>query len=206
MVILEIPRRKCNPYISFVLRYSHLRPPSHILSPSLNSHITSGLRHTNLAEFHGILEDPSLSALSPKINTKHSSPLLKHQSSESYNSDFDDEEEGEKYENGVKRESFADFISALGQRVSLKGGITQNMKSLVNRAPGSSPSLDRRNGSLYRNIDSSSSNENEVFKVVMENIPNVCNLRGFLHSPAENADMYLSLKLFYTFFSSSRFF
>eukprot|EP00026_Physarum_polycephalum_P001889 Phypoly_transcript_01892.p1 GENE.Phypoly_transcript_01892~~Phypoly_transcript_01892.p1 ORF type:complete len:993 (+),score=108.21 Phypoly_transcript_01892:385-2979(+) len=171
VVIMEVRRKISNPYISFVL---------------------SGLKHPNLAEFYGVLEDPTSRA---SVNSKPT-PALKRQSSEII-SDYDEDDEGEQYENGVKikRESFADFVSALGQRVSLKGGITQNMKTLINSVSLPISPVDRRNGSLYRSIEIGIANENETLQVVMENIPNVCNLRNFLQSPAENGDIDLKFKL-----------
>lgn len=150
------------------------------------------------------MDDPNNPLLSPRNNAKPSS-TLRRQSSESYfatSSDYDEEDEGEKFEtpNGAKakRESFADFISALGQRVSLKGGITQNMKTLVNNVGVPIKPTELRSGSLYRNA--SSNNFNFSLKVVLENIPNVCNLRSFLYSPPEdNADMYLYFFFFFKY-------
>jgi hypothetical protein len=165
-----------------------------------------------LAEFHGILEYSSDSSIS-KLETKPCG-------SENFASDdFDEDEESEvndSYnENVPKRESFADFVTSLGHRVSLKGGITNNLKSLVNSfATTPSGYIEYNRGSLTRNFEAGSSsksnnnnsnNQNDVVKVVMENMPNVCNLYNFLHSNDSGDDSEVYLLFFPLFLSSSAF-
>ena len=71
----------------------------------------------------------------------------------------------------------------------MKGAITQNMKSLVTSVGSAGTTQERRNGSLYRTSESYA-NENGTIKLVLENMPNVCNLRSYLHDAEDNAVMY----------------